>query len=87
MFPLWGRIPSLGGEKKRKFKGNNKTEEEEEKKEMRHFPPQTPPCAPKQTFGTLMPPYRIITKNVTKMDICPWLGGTCKFEVWEGFGK
>ena len=33
------------------------------------------------------PPQQIITKknNVKKMDLGSWLGGTCNFEVGEGF--
>ena len=26
-------------------------------------------------------------KKCRKMDLCPWLGGTCYFEVGEGFGR
>ena len=54
-----------------------------------HIPPQTPPCVLKWAFGTVMlpPPKQIITKNVEKTDLGPWLGGTCNFEVGEEFGE
>ena len=33
------------------------------------------------------PTHRIITKKCQKIDLCPWLGGTCNCEIGEGFDR